>query len=550
MPFQLEHDWQQSLSTPRARVGEATKTHLLLLLCVVWILVGLLGHQPWKPDESASISIVKSMVQGNDVLLPHAASESTMLNPPLYYWTAANFSKLFGGVLPFHDAARLATGFWMALTLLMVGMTGRELWGKGSGRHTNFIFMGSLGLILPAHYLYPYPAGLAGVAIGFYAMALTRRRPYRAGVLLGLGLAISFLGLGVINTALLLLPMALLPLLFAPWRTRSVATSWLLALAIFSVLAGAWVLAASHADSHTFNIWWQESLNNFNHTNFEYFAVTASWFAWPALPLALWGLWRFRLQLFKQPKFQLIVLSLISYFVLISIGATDKETYLLPFLVPLAALAGGSVDSLRRGAASALNWFGLMLFSLIGFLVWLGWFAMMTGWPEKLYERMRFLSSISTPHFHIWLFLPALFITLIWLAMVRAKQSNRAAITDWTVGITMAWGLLMTLWLPWIDSARSYQNLWLKMRQSMPAQYACMSGRNLKAPQVDLLHYYLDIKVQAYGSSPLQSCDLYLIMDNPRQPKVEVGSEWKLIWQGSRPRDKDEKFRLYQYQQH
>ena len=122
MAFELEHDWQQNLATPRARIGERAKTRLLILLCIVWVCVGLLGHQPWKPDESQSISIIKNMLQDGHFIAPVSTGESLIQNPPLYYLSAAGVAKLLSPILPMHDAARLATGIWMSLTLLLVGM--------------------------------------------------------------------------------------------------------------------------------------------------------------------------------------------------------------------------------------------------------------------------------------------------------------------------------------------------------------------------------------------------------------------------------------------
>ena len=178
MAFELEHDWQANLATPRARIGERVKTRLLILLCIVWVCLGLIGHGPWKPDESQTISIVKSMLNGGSLVAPVVVGQSTIENPPLYYLSAAAMAKLFSPILPMHDAARLATGLWMAITLLIVGMIGRELWGLGAGRQTTFIFIGSLGLVLTAHLLMPQVAALAGLAMGLYALALAKRRPF------------------------------------------------------------------------------------------------------------------------------------------------------------------------------------------------------------------------------------------------------------------------------------------------------------------------------------------------------------------------------------
>ena len=100
MAFELEHDWQQNLATPRARIGERAKTRLLILLCIVWVCIGLLGHQPWKPDEAQSISIVKNMLHQGNFAAPMATGSTVVQNPPLYYLTAAGMAKLLSPSFP------------------------------------------------------------------------------------------------------------------------------------------------------------------------------------------------------------------------------------------------------------------------------------------------------------------------------------------------------------------------------------------------------------------------------------------------------------------
>ena len=108
MAFEIDHDWQGNLATPRARIGEVAKTRLLIILCCIWICLGLIGHQPWKPNESTSISIIKSMLAGEHLLTPLAIGDFVIKNPPLYYLSAATFSKALSPLLNTHDAARIA----------------------------------------------------------------------------------------------------------------------------------------------------------------------------------------------------------------------------------------------------------------------------------------------------------------------------------------------------------------------------------------------------------------------------------------------------------
>ena len=548
MRFQLDHDWQGNMATPRARVGETAKTHLLIILCTIWILLGLIGHNPWKPLESTGISIVKAILESGDWLAPMASGESTLRTPPLYYLSAALSAKIFSPFLAMHDGARLINALWLTITLLMVGMTGRELWDRGVGRHATFIMMGTIGLVLTAHSLTAEVAGLASTATGFYAFALSKRRPWRASALLGAALGIGFLSYGLMPVLIILSTAFLLPLLFKPWRISSyfivIATSLLLA----SPFILTWVLMLYSQAPSVLAEWWHSNISSFNQTNFSYFVRILIWYAWPALPLALWGAWRYRKQLLIKPKFQLMLTFFAASLFLLGLGANSKDINALPLLLPLVALGAGSVEHLKRGAAAALNWFGISLFAIAGGLIWLGWFAMMTGHPAKIKERMQFLSSMQEASFNWLAFVIAIAITMIWLVVcIRAKQTNKSTVTNWAVGMTFGWGLLMTLWLPMLDSAKSYHHVFNSLGKVLPENYACVNSLNMGKSQQLLLNYYTDIIVQPLETTQRLNCDLYLLQDERGAVKTEPGAEWTLIWTGKRAADRRESFRLYQF---
>lgn len=549
MAFEVEHDWQASLATPKPSIGERAKTNLLLLLCALWITLGLVGHHPWKPDEAQTISAVKHLLDGGNWVVPEIAGTPTLKQPPLYYLSAAGSAYLFSPWLPMHDAARLATGVWMALTLLMVGMTGREMWGRGEGRQTTFIFLGSIGLIYSAHILTPEVAGLAGYAMAFYGLALARRRPWRSAPLIGSGLGIAFLGSGLLAVTILLITALLLPLLFPNWRRRSYLTSLATGLLIAVPWFAAWLYPLWQQAPDLLLDWLRAGKHVLDDANLAYFSKTLTWFTWPALPLAAWSLWHYRQNLLQRPQFQLGLTFLLVTLLMLGLGSQSRDILALPLLLPLAVMGSAAVDELRRGTASALDWFGVMLFGFLGFLVWLGWFAMMTGLPAKLATRMHVLSEAYLPRFDWIAFIVAAGLTLAWiLAVFKAKRSNRAAVTDWAVGITMAWGLLMTLWLPWLDAAKGYQLMFADMQRALPAQYACVTSRGMGEHQRALLHYYLNIRSQPFESMQRMGCDLYLVQDDKKPKLNKPGPEWKLLWRGKRPSDRHERFFLYQYQ--
>lgn len=546
MAFEFEHDWQASLATPKPSIGESAKTNLLLLLCFIWLTVGLVGHHPWKPDEAPTVSAVKHLLEGGDWVVPSVAGEATLEYPPLYYLSAALSAKLTSPWLSLHDGARLATGIWMALTLLMLGMSGREMWGRGAGRQTTFIFIGSIGLFFSAHQMSPEVAGLTGYAMAFYGLSLTRRRPWRAAPLIGSGIGIAFLSSGIIATAIILVTALLLPILFRSWRIKPYYASLPTGLLLAAPWIAGWLIALSQRSPELLQIWLLSERHAFSSDSILYFGELLLWFSWPALPLAIWSLWHFHSHLLQRPQFQLSLVFFTVTLILLGLNADSRDVLALPLLLPLAIMGGAAVDKLWRGPASALDWFGIMLFGFFGFLIWLGWFAMMSGMPVRLAARMHKLSEAYVPHFEWLAFGAAVLITLVWAVTVfHTKRSNRAAVTDWALGITMVWGLLMTLWLPWLDSTKSYHSVFAGMQKSLPQDFACMTTRNVGGFQLAMLHYYTGIKPQRFEKVQHMDCDLYLIQDERKRERIDPGQDWELIWKGKRPSDRRESFRLY-----
>src|SRR3989304_206303 len=157
------------------------KAVLLGMLCLIWLGTGLVGHDPWKPDEAYSFGLIYSILQSGDWRVPMLAGEPYMDKPPLFYWTAALFAKFFSPLLPLHDGARLASGFYTALTLLFTGLAGRQLYGTGRGWSAAIILIGCLGMLVRAHELITDLALPAGLAMTMYGFALSPRRSLRAG---------------------------------------------------------------------------------------------------------------------------------------------------------------------------------------------------------------------------------------------------------------------------------------------------------------------------------------------------------------------------------
>ncbi|KQT36118.1 glycosyltransferase family 39 protein [Methylophilus sp. Leaf414] len=553
MQFFIDHDWQENMATPRAKVGERAKTHLLILLCTIWLCVGLIGHSPWKPFESQSASIIQSLIDhpflsaqswtDGHWIAPVSAGHPALETPPLFYWVATAFSQTLSPLLTIHDAARLSVGIWMLVTLLMMGLSGRELWNLGAGRQTNFIFIGCLGLVVSAHTIMPEVAALSGISMAFYALTLVIRKPVRAMWLLAGGLLIAFLSAGLLPAAMVAGTTA--GVIFLPVIRQRMEAKRALLLGITLALPGIilWCLLCQQWANGLWAAWWATQVTVQIPSNHLYFMRTLAWYAWPALPLALWGIWRFRHAVLNTYRFQLSLIFFVWAFVLIGFFSDRSEVNALPLLIPLTALAAGSIETLKRGAAGALNWFGLILFGLLIAIAWLGWWAMLTGHPIRLYQRLAYLSGLQTIQLSVLYGAIAVAVTLIWLSgVIRSKHSNRSSATNWAIGMTCAWTVFMSLWLPMIEAARTYQPIFEDMRNHLPAHYRCISSRNIGSSQADLLHYHAGIRLTAESAG----CDLLLIEDQPGKRHPSPGTEWSLIWEGEQSRQSKESYRLLQ----
>ncbi|MHB9101253.1 MAG: ArnT family glycosyltransferase [Sulfuricella sp.] len=547
------------MSQPTNLTNSSSRSALFLLatLCLAWILPGLIGHQPWKPDEAYSFGLIYHILQSGDWIVPTLGGEPFMEKPPLYFITAALFGKIFSFALPVHDAARLATGFFMAITLLLTGLTGRELWGKGHGRLSVLILIGCLGLLIRGHEMITDTALLAGFAMAIYGLALSHRRFALAGFWLGTGTGIGFMAKGLIAPGIIGLTALLLPLAFRHWRSRD----YLLCLPIAFFAAAPWLTIWPTLlylrSPELFREWfWINNLGRFlgfaklgPGSDHWYYLKILPWFAWPALPIALWTLWQGRRTIFKQAEVQFALTAFLVMLGVFSLASDARELYALPMLLPLSLLAAPGVTTLRRGAASALNWFSIMTFGFIAGVFWFYWFAMISGYPASQAERLQRLQPGYIPAFEPLHFAIALLATLAWLFIIfwaRSLPRNPRAVLNSATGITLVWVIMMTLWLPWLDAGKSYRSMIASLQQALPARHACISSNKLGEPQRALLEYYADILTRRTETHQGIACDLLLVQGFSRNPEAPPGPEWNKIWEGNRPGDKLERYWLFQ----
>ena len=511
-----------------------------LFLCAIWLLAGVTGHDPWKADDVLHLGVAFGMA-GGDWLVPRIAGDPWLVSPPLYHWVAALCGKLLGGQLPWHDAARLASVLFGAAFLAILSRMAQRLLGASAALAAPLLAIGTLGLLAPLHEAQPAIVGMTGFIISLWGLSVWRSEPLRGGLFFGAGTGICFLAAGLDSVAI---PLAtgLLVALHPAWRTHGSLMAWPTAAAMALLLMLPWPLLLRQQAPALFDVWWsaeQASLTlrgGFTRNHFELLA----WASWPVLPLALWSLWLERKHLLKPQTVLLLAAALVA--LLAFFADAPRPTALLPALVPLILLAAAGAGRLRRGAASAFDWFGMMTFTLIAALIWLGGIAMLTGEPARVAKNFSkpapgFIAEASTLAIVI-----AIAATVGWIAvMLRTPRSPWRAAARWSVGLTTIWLLLLALWLPWIDYGKSYRSVSADFRQALGPQPGCIARRGLGLAQRASLDYFNGIRT--VGGSRARECRHLIVQAAPGTPKDLP--DWRLIRETSRPGDKSERLRLY-----
>ena len=530
-----------------SRIALPLAPGLFVLLIAAYLLAGQLGHDLWKTEDAIGLGIVHQMLDHGQWLVPHLAGEPYWDDGPFHYWVAALTAKLFGWALNPHDAARLANALMMAVVFALVHLTGRDLYGRLEGTSAVLVMLGSLGLLVHAHETLGEISMLAGQALAWYGIAIARNRPYRGGWLRGAGLAAAALSKGV---PAVLAPLAVAlaaPLLSSSWRRREYLPALTQALLVLVLLVGAWLALAARGSASVVEAWWRANEAQFAVPRgevLEFWGRILVWTTFPAWPLAAWTLWEKRRRAF-EPGTKILIAGVASTFAVALFLADPREVYTMPLLVPLSLLAGAGVPSLRRGAANALTWFGVMSISLLGAVVWFGWFAMVTGVPQAAARNFTRLEPGFVAHVSWAAVVIALVCTLAWAWLVVKSERSVSfrSVTFWAAGITLLWTLGMTLLLQWIDYGKSYRAVALALKKHIPESTRCIESRGLDEAQRAIFDYRVEVvtlRAEHHGDT---GCPVLLVQ--ARQGESDsIGPEWKLVWEGRRPRDR-ERYRLY-----
>jgi len=511
----------------------------LYALIAAWVFLGLVGHDPWKPDEAYTFGLVYHILQTGDWVVPTLAGEPFVEKPPLFFITAAAFAKLFGWALPLHDAARLASGFYAGLTLLLTALTARHLYGEKAAFPAALLLVACLGYVIHAHLLITDNALVAGMAMGLYGFAISQTKSFLGGLLAGTGAGIAFLSKGLLGPGLLGLT-AIALLAFPAWRKSAFLKSGLWATLAFAPWALVWPWLLWRESPTLFDEWfWVQNLGRFSGTHqiggvpdHWHYVKALPWFALPAWPIAAWSVYAFRKKILTAVEWQLPLVAFLVMFAVLSASSLARQIYAMPMLLPLSVLAAGGIDSLPSWIRSPLDKAAAWGAGILALAIWGLWFAFLAGYAARLgASYVEFVPRVAP-----MLLLPAIAITAGWIYFVRM---NDLAVR-WAAGITLVWGLAMTLWLPYLDYTKSYRGVIVDLQRSLPAGPGCITARGLTEPQRAVFHYFAGI----VKSEETKDCPLLLLHTSSRKPPV-LDPSWQLRWNGSRPGDDREYFWLF-----
>jgi 4-amino-4-deoxy-L-arabinose transferase-like glycosyltransferase len=529
------------------------------LLVAACVLPGLLGHQPWKQDETYIIAIVRSMVDTHDFVVPHMASEPFMEKPPLYYWVAAGLARLLTPALPFHDAARLATGLFVLLACAALARCGRLWRGRVFGRAAVLVLLGCIGLQAYAHLMLTDIALLAGIALGFSGIPCWREQPARSGFIVGTGVGMGFLAKGLLAPGLFAAACLLLPLCFRRWRHAAyLRTAGIALLAALPWLL-VWPTLLYLRSPALFSDWfWLNNLGRFlgfavpvlgAAHDAGFWSKNLWWITLPAGPLAIVALWRARRTLRDNEMLQACaVFAAVTLGVLV-LSASARGGYALPLLVPLAILGADGALGLPPAAERGWRRTALLGLGTLALLIWCAWGAVMFSDHTP---GLGFLRGQLAPHPDHHLDAALIFVSILATlaaAVLAWHPVRQIALQTWTIGVILCWLLLANLFMPWADQVKSYRKTFAAMHAALPADVDCVASDGLGESQRAMLSYYHGIITKRLEFQPGSACRVVLVQGwSDRPPQAVDPRLWKMIWEGARPADTEEHFWLYERQ--
>ena len=553
---------------------------IIFALTLIYGFAGLFFRDPWKNEDAIGFGGMWTLFRGNSIdwVVPHLAGRDISLGAPLPYWMGATLINLFGSWIGAANAARLysaicffaaALAIWYTTYLLgrrrevqpMVlavgGQPDLKSYGMTLADGALLIFLACVGLAQRAHETTPMMAQLMGISIVLYGTVRGLDKPWQGGLWTGLGIAIVALSSNL-TLSLIIVTSTIIAVIAsnAKLRFRWTLTSTVLGLIGFAIWPIVWYLADLPVQwRHIAEEGWRnmpEMRTTPSIDSLSFLSVNFWAYAWPVWPLAMvslahWGRTK-EAGAWRAPHLaiplSLFIGSLI--YVLFRLGANEHD---LMILIPsLSIIAAFSLPVLKRSVISFIDWFAMFSFTLIALAIWIIWLAKVTGYPESTATNVARLLPGFESQFNVLGFIVALAITGLWLAVVRWRTS-RAPKEIWRCliisasGTTLMWVLLMTLWLPTINFAKTYRHVSARLVQVIPSGGGCINTSNLGFAQLASFQYFSKLNFRDDPNCP------WMLTHSQSEAKAYAqlnNKKLTLLWEDRRAADRDERLRLYE----
>jgi len=526
----------------------------LALIAAAYILPGLTGHDLWKTHDAVGIGIVHHMATTGELLVPGVAGVRWLFDPPLYYWVATAVGKLLS-LLPFHHAARLASGLFLALAFCFIWRAARD-WEPEEERRPStataamLLVLGAVGLMVHAHEALPELAGLAALCGAFAALPHAQTRPVVAGLAFGAALGLAALASSWIAPLAVAIAALAARFVCRDWRSPAVSVFLLIALPLACVIAASWPVALALRSPEAFAEWRALALPVYARPvqGLRFYLVTGSWFTWPAWPLALWTTWYARRR-WREPRLFVPAAATLAMLAAFPVWGSNEDVDLILFLAPLALFAAHAVFIMRRGAVGALDWFGVLAFGFFTLAVWFFYLVLMLGVPAPVARNVERIAPGYVAHFSILAALFALALACGWLYLIFfTERAPTRSLARWAGGIVLLWGTAAMLMMPWVDYQKAYRSVALELREKLPPGAGCIAQKGLGVSQASALDYHAGIRARPFDPLRPDACPLLIVQGFAEEDIDDPPSKrWTKLAEVGRPGDRIERYRLYRH---
>ncbi len=555
----------------------------LLMLCLVYVLPGFVGREPWKSADITAYGFMSEIANGfSGWLQPEMLGKAPDVDALLPYWIGAITLKLTPSFVSGDLAVRIVFGLFLVFTFVATWYAVYYLARSPRAQPVAFAFGGEarpadyaraiadggllalvacFGLAQLSHETTPGLIQLSMTTLMFYgvaAMPFSVRGPAVAFIVGTLGLTLSgaptvalLVGLGA--SVVCLIDRAAYQDTFQDAFRASHDTEgrnytetriyW----AVFTLLT----TLACAAVASKLHLWhFRIEMPAPNLRTWESLGRLFLWFTWPAWPLVLWTLWRWRGQLFNRHMSRHLAVPILFAGVTVAttIATPASDRSLLVGLPAIATLAAFALPTLSRSVAALIDWFTLLFFTGAAVLIWLGWLAMQTGIPPKPAANLYRAYPGFEPSFSMLALIIAIGATGAWFWIVKWRVGrNQSAIWKSMVlpagGAVLSWLLFLTLWLPLLDYARSYEPMVRRVLPFIPRS-ECVEVSGLNDAQIAAFRFHGQLQLKRAAANP--RCDWLIVAPGGFEALPSwTRKDWALQVIARRPRSDSDAVELY-----